>query len=615
MPEVKVDLDREGRVAGAHVAENTESHQIIEEFMLAANEAVAEMLRDKRACISSAASTSRPARAKLKALTRVRPRVGLAASTAWKAASSCRSCLDEVAGPAGAARRQLRRAAVAAAGRLQPAGRRAITPWPAIAIATSPRPIRRYPDLTIHRLLDDLLAGRKPRTNFDELVVLGQHCSDREQRAEAAERELTKLKLLAYLSERIGEEMDGVVTGVENFGLFVARHRAAGRRADPRRRPERRLLRLRPRDAHARRPPLGQHAIGWATVLRVAVARVDLERRELDFRLVARKAASRKGREAKAPRRYERRGMPCRLSSVAACSLVVLRRALDRADRNRVDRADVDAIAAADAVVAVDPNVCGCVRVVGRNLDEAQRLPVGVPFQAAEAANALPRRNLDAPVAVDALVLVDLELVMAQIAAPGVRVGRLAEKSQLDFLVSASPLGGEDGHPGRVQQIVVAEPAGGLGRRDANALDAPPPAHEKFVHLQGGGLAVGRGADHVGVARGEVAGDEQSGHARPPPAGQRRLRREDAALLRLPNGVDQRVAGQLEVALRHGDEGGFFARSGRLAEDVAAEGDGAEPPLLNPGGHGGGQGFHADASTCNCSSSSRLADICASPRR
>ena len=47
MPEVKVDLDRHGRVSGAHVVENSESHQIIEEFMLAANEAVAEAIRDR----------------------------------------------------------------------------------------------------------------------------------------------------------------------------------------------------------------------------------------------------------------------------------------------------------------------------------------------------------------------------------------------------------------------------------------------------------------------------------------------------------------------------------------------------------------------------------------
>ena len=50
-----------------------------------------------------------------------------------------------------------------------------------------------------------ILAKRKPRLHYDELVVLGRHCSDREQRAEAAERDLTKLKLLAYLSDRIGE--------------------------------------------------------------------------------------------------------------------------------------------------------------------------------------------------------------------------------------------------------------------------------------------------------------------------------------------------------------------------------------------------------------------------
>ncbi|MGA2035071.1 MAG: ribonuclease R family protein, partial [Thermoguttaceae bacterium] len=47
MPELKVELDSSGRVLGAHVVENTESHQIIEEFMLAANESVAEMLRDR----------------------------------------------------------------------------------------------------------------------------------------------------------------------------------------------------------------------------------------------------------------------------------------------------------------------------------------------------------------------------------------------------------------------------------------------------------------------------------------------------------------------------------------------------------------------------------------
>ena len=82
-------------------------------------------------------------------------------------------------------------------------------------------PIRRYPDLTVHRLLDAVIQGRPPAADYDALVTLGEHCSEREQRAEDAERELIKLKLLAYFSTRIGEEMNAVVTGVESYGLFA----------------------------------------------------------------------------------------------------------------------------------------------------------------------------------------------------------------------------------------------------------------------------------------------------------------------------------------------------------------------------------------------------------
>jgi ribonuclease R len=89
-------------------------------------------------------------------------------------------------------------------------------------------PIRRYPDLTIHRLLDKFLAGelkskaqRKSVPTEDELAELGKHCSYTERRAEAAERELKMVKVLELLSQRVGETVEGVVTGVVGFGIFV----------------------------------------------------------------------------------------------------------------------------------------------------------------------------------------------------------------------------------------------------------------------------------------------------------------------------------------------------------------------------------------------------------
>lgn len=89
-------------------------------------------------------------------------------------------------------------------------------------------PIRRYPDLTIHRLIDHCLADES-QAKPDQLAVpsrqklteLGTHCSFTERRAENAERELHTVKVLQFLLEHIDEKSRGVVTGVAEFGLFV----------------------------------------------------------------------------------------------------------------------------------------------------------------------------------------------------------------------------------------------------------------------------------------------------------------------------------------------------------------------------------------------------------
>ena len=74
--------------------------------------------------------------------------------------------------------------------------------------------------MTIHRLLDQWLRRGRVGSDDAELAALGEHCTKTERRAEIAERELIKLKLLTYLSERIGLEMEVVITGVAEYGFF-----------------------------------------------------------------------------------------------------------------------------------------------------------------------------------------------------------------------------------------------------------------------------------------------------------------------------------------------------------------------------------------------------------
>src|SRR5260370_19752826 len=64
-------------------------------------------------------------------------------------------------------------------------------------------PIRRYPDLTVHRLLGQWLRTGRAAGDPTELAALGDHCSKTERRADIAERELIKMKLLAYIRQRL----------------------------------------------------------------------------------------------------------------------------------------------------------------------------------------------------------------------------------------------------------------------------------------------------------------------------------------------------------------------------------------------------------------------------
>lgn len=149
-------------------------------------------------------------------------------------------------------------------------------------------PIRRYSDLLVHRAIRHVLAGRKPasfRYSHDEMLLLGDHCSMTERRADEATRDVVDWLKCEYMQDKIGEEFSGLITSVTGFGLFVelediyveglihiatlqndyyrhdqAHHRLVGERT-------RRIYRL-------------------ADRLQVRVARVDLDDRKIDFELV-----------------------------------------------------------------------------------------------------------------------------------------------------------------------------------------------------------------------------------------------------------------------------------------------------------------------------------------
>jgi ribonuclease R len=87
-------------------------------------------------------------------------------------------------------------------------------------------PIRRYPDLIVHRMLDKALRDEKvtsaERENLSSyLVEAGTHTSERERNAMDAEREMVALKKTQFMMDKIGEEYNGFITSLTNFGFFV----------------------------------------------------------------------------------------------------------------------------------------------------------------------------------------------------------------------------------------------------------------------------------------------------------------------------------------------------------------------------------------------------------
>lgn len=289
LPDVKIELNDDGKVVGAYSEDNTESHQMIEEFMLAANEAVAQALADRELHLIRRIHEA-PSPAKLKELTKFMHQIGIDCESLESRFEIKR--IAETAGKrpeAKAIHFSILRSMQKAVYSPKEAGHYALA---SDAYCHFTSPIRRYPDLVIHRMIGDIIDGKRPDSNFNRLSALGNHCSRLEQRAESSERELKKLKLMNYFADKVGYQMDAVVTGVEPFGLFAQGLEIPAEGLIP-------IANL--PDDHYNFDRTGRTLSGYHSgnefrlgdLIGIRVSRVDTNRRQLEFQLSTVKQSAR----------------------------------------------------------------------------------------------------------------------------------------------------------------------------------------------------------------------------------------------------------------------------------------------------------------------------------
>jgi ribonuclease R len=224
LPETELVFDKAGRVIDAHPADNSYPHTMIEMFMVEANEAVASTL-DRFGVPFMRRIHPDPDAVTTKNLSRFVKLCGIKVPRHLDRAA-IQDLLSTVKDtPLSYAvnmhvLRSMQRAEYAPLhiGHFALASRH-------YCHFTSP--IRRYADLMIHRLLDCYVKGMLTKIGLEEvlpegdLIEIGRHISYTENQADGAENELKTVLILQMLSKKIGDEMDCVVSGLTNFGIFV----------------------------------------------------------------------------------------------------------------------------------------------------------------------------------------------------------------------------------------------------------------------------------------------------------------------------------------------------------------------------------------------------------
>lgn len=223
LPEALVRVDKEGRVRGLEFRKHLFAHSLIEEFMIAANEAVARHLAGYADGGLNFLYRAHPAPdpEKLRDLAALLKRGGLDVKLPeLPSPRDLQALLAAVRGRPDefVVNRMLLRSLMQARYTPEPEGHFGLASG---AYCHFTSPIRRYADLAVHRALRRSLGIKENTPDFATLAVLAEDLNDSERKAQEAERDINKTAAALFLQGREGEEFEAVVSGLSAFGLFV----------------------------------------------------------------------------------------------------------------------------------------------------------------------------------------------------------------------------------------------------------------------------------------------------------------------------------------------------------------------------------------------------------